>query len=324
VEQLTAIIHLLADGAYHSGEEIGQHLGITRSGVWKALKQFEQYGIDIESTHGKGYRVPDGLELLVADNITVLLTPPAKQQLSQLEILTELASTNSYLLAKAREGLHSGHVVTVEWQTAGRGRRGRPWVSPFGSNIYTSILWQFPGGARELSGLSIAVGVAIVRALEAYGIHQLQLKWPNDILWHNKKLAGVLVETFIDDLGVCHSIIGIGLNINLPKSAAGSIDQPWIDIKGIINHRPGRNRLLGLLLNELLLALPEFERTGLSAFLPEWQALDMLYGQEVTVEIMGKQETGIAQGIDNQGGLILKTNDQHKTLNAGEVTVRPK
>lgn len=322
MDQTRRIINLLSDGLFHSGEELGGLLAMSRSGVWKIIKNCEPYGLDIESVHGRGYRIAGGLEFLNQDLIVAKLSPSVRGKLTYLEIHEQIVSTNSYLLEKSHSDHSSGTVVLAEQQTAGRGRRGRTWVSPFGKNIYFSLLWTFNQGPSAVAGLSLAVGVALVRALERYGLQGLGLKWPNDLLWKRRKLAGVLIEMFVDSLGACHVVIGVGLNLSLSKTAAEPIGQPWVDIQEIINQTPQRNDLVALLLDELFLMLPEFEKKGLSSFIPEWQALDVLDNQLVRIETPQFIKEGLAKGIDGIGGLKVQIQDQIEVFHTGEVSVR--
>ena len=190
-----SIVRMLADGQFHSGEKIADSLGVSRAAIWKHLSQIrERMGIEVFAVRGKGYKLSAPLELLDTDQICSKLGDTARELLSELEILDRIDSTNSYLLALIPEGIASGYVCISEQQTAGRGRMGRRWVSPFGSNIYLSIHWQYPLPIAELSGLSLAAGVAVARCLESLGLEGIELKWPNDVLWQNRKLAGLLLE----------------------------------------------------------------------------------------------------------------------------------
>ena len=322
MEQTRRIINLLSDGLFHSGEELGALLGMSRSGAWKIIKNCEPYGLDIESVHGRGYRIAGGLEFLNQDLILAKLSPSAREKLTHLEIHEQIVSTNSYLLEKSHSDHSSATVILAEQQTAGRGRRGRTWISPFGKNIYFSLLWTFNQGPSAVAGLSLAVGVALVRALERYGLQGLGLKWPNDLLWQHRKLAGVLIEMFVDSLGACHVVIGVGLNLSLSKTAAEPIEQPWVDIQEIIHQKPRRNDLVALLIDELFLMLPEFEAKGLSPFILEWQALDVLNNQLVRIETPQFTKAGLAKGIDAIGGLKVKIQEQIEVFHTGEVSVK--
>ena len=259
------------------------------------------------------------IELLNANRIESELTK-ANQRLFQLEILNSIDSTNRYLLNK--QAAHHGMVVLAEEQTQGRGRLGRAWVSPFGSNLYLSLLWQFTGNIQELAGLSLALGIAIVNALETYGLKQIQLKWPNDILFKQQKLGGILIETKQAQQGLITAVIGIGINVHMPTDASQIINQPWIDIYSITGKQPNRNQLAGLILNELARVLVLFQSQGLNAFQDEWQRLDAFSQQAVSVNTQQGVIKGIAKGIDQYGNLLIETEGKLQTFNSAEISVR--
>ena len=207
------LITTLADGAYHSGEALGTQLNVSRTAVWKQLRKLDDLGIELQSCKRRGYRIPGGLSLLCESSIRQHLLGAAAVELRRLEIHQQVDSTNALAMQSAQLGPASGAVFLSEAQSAGRGRRGRSWVSPFGRNIYMSVVYGFTGGVAAVEGLSLAVGVAVVRALEAMGISGAELKWPNDILWSGRKLGGVLLEISGDPAGTCEVIVGIGVNV---------------------------------------------------------------------------------------------------------------
>ncbi|MGR9115203.1 MAG: bifunctional biotin--[acetyl-CoA-carboxylase] ligase/biotin operon repressor BirA [Gammaproteobacteria bacterium] len=317
-----SILSLLADGEFHSGEALSDVLGVSRSAVWKHLNSLSELGLEHSAVSGKGYRLERPLELLRQDEIEALLSPEARSALSVLEIHDQLDSTNSYLVDQAHSDAPSGSVCLAEFQSAGRGRRGRFWVSPFGCNIYLSILWRFQNGPAALSGLSLAIGVAVVRALRQQGIAGIGLKWPNDIYWQGQKLGGILVEVSGEANGPCTAVTGLGLNLFLPVQQAASITQAWTDLSKVTGQRqPPRNQLVAVLLNHLLPVMAEFETTGIAGYIDEWRGYDCLKGQSVRLYMSDQQITGIAQGIDDQGLFVLKTaEDEMKVFASGEVS----
>lgn len=311
------LLELLSDGDYHSGQQLGEHLGITRGAVWKQIQTLMTLGMDIHRVPKRGYRLCGGIDWLSADTIKAQLNTSFASKL-QLEVLKDVDSTNHYLLQRLNQA--SGYACVAEYQSAGRGRQGRRWYSPFGSNVCLSMLWHFPGGAATLSGLSLAVGVTVVEALAQYGVKQLGLKWPNDIVYQQQKLAGILIDVAGDAAGPCHAVIGIGINVAL--SSADNIDQAWTDIQRIISQKPDRNAIAGLILQGLLQALPIFENQGFAVFQDKWRALDRLYGQPVAVKGVAQTEVGIAAGVDLQGRLLVRNGEQLHCFNHGEISVR--
>jgi BirA family biotin operon repressor/biotin-[acetyl-CoA-carboxylase] ligase len=318
------LLPLLADGEFRSGQDLAEALGVSRTAVWKQVNKLAaETGLLVESVRGRGYRIPGGLDLLDSDRVSVALSPQAAGLLSSLELLESVDSTNAEALRRAEAGCAAGLVCSAEQQTAGRGRRGRQWVSPFASNLYVSLLWEFDEGAAALEGLSLAVGVAVARALATSGLPAVQLKWPNDILHEGAKLGGVLLEMVGDAAGVCQVVIGVGLNVAMPAEAAAGIDQDWTDIQTLSGGaHPGRNALLAALLNELLPLAAGFEATGFSAWRDGWQALDAFDGESVVLQAGSKKLAGIARGVDERGALVLETAQGRQTVYGGEITLR--
>lgn len=317
------ILTLLADGEFHSGTVLAKLLNISRAAVCKQLNHLvDSLGLNISAISGKGYRLDRPLELLTHEKITAALNESSKALINLLEIHDQIDSTNRYLVEQTRQQAISGWVCFAELQTAGKGRRGRVWVSPFGSNIYLSIAWQYQqGGMAALSGLSLAVGVAMIRALKAQGIDDVGLKWPNDIYHQGKKLGGILIEVSGETDGSCSAVIGVGLNLFLPENKAQTITQAWTDISQITGHPIFRNQLAGELLNQLLPVIAEFEQQGIQAYLDEWRDYDCLKGQPATLFIAQQTIEGTVEGINDQGLLLLKRNDGNiQTFASGEVS----
>lgn len=325
MNKINYLIQQLSDGEFHSGEELGNALGLTRAAIWKLIKSLNEYGIDIESITNKGYRIPDGLELLDKRKIVKYLEPQSRELLQKLEIFDSLPSTNDHLLQSLKEKQpYIVHACLAEKQTAGKGRRGRIWYSPFGTNIYLSLLWQFDKDLSQLAGLSLVIAIAVINALHQYGIKgDLGLKWPNDILWQNKKLCGILVETRGEVTEILNTVIGVGLNVRMSNVIKDKIDQPWVDIKHIVSGEVKRNQLAGLILNNLLLVIAQFEQHGLAPFISQWQKYDIACGKKITLHTVSEKLSGIARGINQSGCIMLEDNQgkiQHFSI--GEVSLR--
>ncbi|WP_160154571.1 bifunctional biotin--[acetyl-CoA-carboxylase] ligase/biotin operon repressor BirA [Microbulbifer sp. ALW1] len=321
VEPLRPLLNLLADGEVHSGESLGEALGVSRAAVWKQLQKLEPLGLQVESVKGRGYRLPGGLDLLAESDIRRHLAGDTGGLLSQIQIFDQVDSTNARLLSALDAGSGHGLVMLAEQQTAGRGRRGRSWESPFASGISISIGWQFSGGVQLLEGLSLAVGVALVRALAKFDVPDLRLKWPNDVWCRGRKLAGVLLELSGDLTDRCAVVVGIGLNMHLPAAAAEAIGQPWIDLAEV---RPGisRNALVAALLDELLPMLSDYAGAGFAHWREEWLALDQFAGADVCVQSAQQRWCGIARGVDASGALLLEMDGEQKVFHGGEVSLR--
>jgi len=318
--ELQVILGLLADGDYHSGKVLGELLGVSRTAVWKHLQKLEAYGLPLESVKGKGYRLLGGLELLDAGRITASLSAEARTGLAELELCESLDSTNRLAMTRAQSGGAHGYVCLAEHQTNGRGRRGRQWVSPYGQSVYLSVVAEFDGGAAVLEGLSLAVGVALVRALKRAGAGGVGLKWPNDVLAGGRKLAGILLEMSGDVAGVCQVVVGVGLNVSVAAGVA-DIDQPWVDVAELVPD-VSRNDLVGFILDELLPLLMSYQRLGFAAYRDEWEALHVYQGCEVELSTVALLTQGVALGVTSTGALRVDVDGSEQIFNGGEVSLR--
>jgi BirA family biotin operon repressor/biotin-[acetyl-CoA-carboxylase] ligase len=317
-----SLLTLLADGAFHSGRELGEALKISRTAVWKQIKLLEAMGLEVFSIRGRGYRIPGGVDLIELDRLNSLLGATSSILLDEVDLRLCTGSTNELALEGLRRGVHRALYV-AEQQTAGRGRRGRQWISPLASGLYFSLAWRFRCGVTALEGLSLAVGLALKRVLDRAGYRDVGVKWPNDLLVGGKKLAGVLIEVTGDTAVDSQLVIGIGLNTGLRDAEADAIDQQWSDL-----HQQGlamnRTELLAALLIELIPVLQEFERNGFKAFRDEWLAADIFRNQPVRVQTgVEAYITGIAAGVTDTGALLLQTEQELRTLHGGEVSLRP-
>lgn len=318
------ILDILKDGEFHSGETLGEKVGCSRTAVWKHLQTLEAMGLLIETTKGTGYRIVGGVDLLDGQAITGALAVAAKPHLSNINIFQTIDSTNTYARELAEKNSVSGLVILAEQQTGGRGRRGKSWVSPFAANIYLSIVWDFEQGAEALEGLSLAVGVAVRRALIAHGVQGVKLKWPNDIYVEQKKLGGILLEMIGDPAGHCSVVIGVGLNVSMPVSQASAIDQDWTDVATELQDKlPARNKLAAELISEILPLLSTFQEQGFAAYRDEWQAADAFYGQPAVISTPKQSTAGIVKGVGINGALRLELDSGNiESFIGGELSLR--
>ncbi len=265
-------------------------------------------------------RQPD---LLDHTHIQSALTPQARALLGELDLHDQIDSTNAEAMRRIEQGHHHGLVISAEQQTAGRGRRGRHWVSPHGSNIYLSAVWAFQRGAEAMSGLSLAVGVAVADALEAEGLGGIKLKWPNDILVDGAKLGGILIETVGTEAGQASAVIGVGINLQMSDSAAEQIDQRWTDAHRAGGIGSGRNQLLGGLLNHLLPLLAQFEAEGFGPWRERWMDRNAHAGVQVTLSSGDSAVAGVVRGVDDSGALLLDVGGMVSPYTGGELSLRP-
>ncbi len=316
------LLRILSDGCFHSGEQIGQQLGISRAGVWKRLRALKRQGLDLHSVRGRGHRLAAPIELLSAETIRADLPPRVSASVADIEVHHEIDSTNSELLARAT-ALPSGTVCLAEAQRMGRGRQGRHWVSPCARNLYLSLLWRFPSGPDALGGLSLAIGLAVLGALEAVGVADAGIKWPNDIVWREAKLAGVLIELSGESGGTACVVIGVGINVDMPRALAPElIDQRWTDARTALAAPLSRNRLAAMVIQHLLEMLTRYQAGGFAPLLDAWRARDVLAGRSVRVSNGAIAIDGIARGVDTGGALLLEQDGVIRRCHAGDVQVR--
>ncbi len=318
---LKPLIKALADGQYHSGESLGEALGISRAAVWKQIQQLSAFGLTVASSKGLGYCLPEGVDLYNPANIVAKLSGPVRQHLGVFSVFDEVESTNLYLQSQPPEHLA---ICLAEFQSAGKGRRGRQWVSPMGASVCLSIQLRAESGVASLEGLSLAVGVVVAQALESLGVSDVALKWPNDILLNGKKLGGILIEVGGDLSGDCHAIIGLGLNVRMPEQAAETIDQPWVDLKSA-GFVLARDELAATLIEYLVALANGFERQGFARYQEAWMARAAYLGLEVTLTSAAHSVDGVFQGVDEKGAIVLRgdeTKGEAKAFTGGELSLR--
>jgi BirA family transcriptional regulator, biotin operon repressor / biotin---[acetyl-CoA-carboxylase] ligase len=313
-------LRLLSDGEFRSGAALARTLGVSRTSVWKSLQGVEQAGVPLTRLHARGYRLAAPIDWLDPEAIRGHLG--VHGQLYRMRIEDMLASTNTTLLQEATAGAPSGSMLATELQTRGRGRRGRDWHSGLGGALTFSVLWRFEQGAGYLAGLGPAVGVALVRALRAFGVQDTALKWPNDVLVRHQKVAGTLVEIQGDVLGPSAAVIGIGVNFQLDEMTRQRIDQAVIDLR-TAGVPADRNRVLAQLLIELAEVLNVFAARGFGALRKEWEGMHVYSGRAVSVRLPdGAQQEGTVAGVGDDGALLLQTSSGLRRFHSGEVSLR--
>ena len=314
-------LRLLADGEFRSGEAMARTLGVSRASVWNALHGLDGAGLDIFKVKGRGYRLAEPLVWLERAAVERALGAGAGR--FALEVCDLAPSTSTLLLERAAAGASTGSVIAAEWQTAGRGRRGRSWHAAPGAALTFSLLWRFEQGVGALSGLSLAAGLAVVRALERCGVAGAGLKWPNDVLWHGCKLAGLLVEVQGEANGPGAAVIGVGINCRLPDAVRERIDQPVTDIARILDTTVDRNRLLAETLDALAQTLDAFARDGFAPLRGEWQRRHFYQDRAVRLTLPdGGTLDGIVRGAAEDGALLLETTTGLRRIHSGDISLR--
>ena len=317
----------LCDGEFHSGEDLAKALGVTRSAVWKAANALRDLGTPMEAVRNRGYKLPGASEPLAAANIRKHLSAAVKERLTRLDVAWSTASTNTELVERPYPAQGRSEVLLAEFQTAGRGRRGRTWLAPPGGAVCLSLSWTFPEVPRDAGSLSLAVGVCVLRALNALGVQDVRLKWPNDILVGDRKLGGILIELRAEAAGAACVVVGIGLNVVLGSELIEQIAATGlqaIDLVTVTGGAVSRNALAGQIVEHCIRGLLEFEQEGLRPFVEEWREADALRGRQLAVSVGNEVVRGLARGIDLSGALMVETpqGGLQKFL-SGEVTVRP-
>lgn len=315
----------LADGEFHSGEELAGILGVTRSAVWKATGTLRALGTPLSAVRNRGYQLGHASEPLEAERIRAQLARPVSERVTRLETAWSIESTNTTLSARPYPRAGTSEVLLAEFQTAGRGRRGRAWLAPPGGAVCLSLSWTFPAVSQDLGALGLVIGVCLVRALAGLGLAEVRLKWPNDLLLRDRKLGGVLIEMRAEAAGSACVVIGIGLNVAMGEALVRTISATGIQATDLT--RAGitvaRNALVAALVTACIEGLLEFERAGLKPFLEDWRRADALRGRPVNVTGGEGIARGLARGIDVHGALMVETHEGVQRFVSGDVTVRP-
>ncbi|WP_223506876.1 bifunctional biotin--[acetyl-CoA-carboxylase] ligase/biotin operon repressor BirA [Pseudomonas sp. GL-RE-29] len=314
---MLTLLKLLKDGRFHSGQALGAALGVSRSAVWKQLQHLEaELGLSIHKVRGRGYQLAAPLTLLDPHEIGRLAPSCNWPAL----VIDSIDSTNAEALRAIDRGQAAPFIVVAERQTAGRGRRGRKWVSPFAENIYYSLVLRIEGGMRQLEGLSLVVGLAVMHTLRDLGISAAGLKWPNDVLVGQKKIAGILLELVGDPADVCHVVLGVGINVNMQLT--DEVDQQWTSMRLESGKMFDRNQLVAELGLTLQRYLARHQASGFSAIQSEWEQNHLWQGRAVSLVAGVSQIAGEVLGIDSQGALRLKVDGVEKVFSGGELSLR--
>ncbi|MBP9722519.1 MAG: biotin--[acetyl-CoA-carboxylase] ligase [Gammaproteobacteria bacterium] len=331
------ILQLISDENYHSGQKLAEIFGTSRAAISKRVSKINQFleeqltNYHINTIVGKGYCLNQQFDYLCLETIRKQLLTPA-----ELIFFPVLNSTNDYLINKHLLD-NQFTVCFTEMQTAGRGRSTQAgkkiWYSPFGNNIYCSMGWNYYGNQNLLLGLSLVAGLSVAEVLTDHGATNVGLKWPNDVLLDNKKIAGILMEIIGEPNGSCKLVLGFGINIGdnynnkLLTSLEQNINQPWVNLKNNLktnlknNLNITRNIIIINLLNKFISYYNFFIKDGLKDFLQKWQKYDVLHDRLVNIKLANENKLGKALGLDNQGALLVEINSKQQVFYSGEVSV---
>jgi BirA family biotin operon repressor/biotin-[acetyl-CoA-carboxylase] ligase len=314
------LIQKLVKGEFLSGQALGDELGVSRAAISKHIAALQDMGFDIFSVTGKGYRLAEPIELLSEEKIVSHIEQ--SNITTKVEVHNVIDSTNSYLMRRLPNQNTPGQVCIAEYQSAGRGRRGRQWISPFGSHIYMSMYWSLEQGMSSAMGLSVVAALAVSDAIKALYKTDVELKWPNDIYFKGVKLAGILIDLEGQAMEPCHCVIGIGLNINMPAKSAELVDQPWTDLSSAIGVEIDRNILAASIISALIKRLEVHSETGINTMVAQWHEHDVYFNKAVSLITGDKATRGICRGINAQGALLLEVNGKVSPVYGGEVSLR--
>lgn len=316
-----SVLRLLSHTDFRSGEEIAALLGVSRASISNALADLGEFGVEVFKLRGQGYRLEQPIEWLDVAALSDALGD--SRTAFNLEVADVVASTNTLLLQKAALGAPHASVLAAEHQTQGKGRRGRSWETTLGGSLTFSMLWRFNHGIAQLGGLSLAVGVALIRAMKEIGIDDAAVKWPNDLIHRYRKIAGILIELQGEALGPAAAVIGVGLNLRLGDAAKQRIDQAVTDVQGVLGGIPPRNELLALLLVHMRDVLQQFEEEGFASLREEWQAAHAYHERPVALLLpSGLRESGHVRGVAEDGTLLVDTGAGPRRFAAGEISLR--
>jgi BirA family biotin operon repressor/biotin-[acetyl-CoA-carboxylase] ligase len=314
------ILRLLSDGDLHSGEDLALSLGITRAAVWNQIRRLRTEGLSIAATAGGGYQLGCKFEGLDSAEIEKHL----KQEgcfLFQCRVEDVIDSTNTRLLLQSVKSNVHRQALFAEFQTIGRGRRGDKWVSPPGSGICFSLGYVFDTPPATFSALSLVVGISLIEALQKVGVRGIKLKWPNDIVRGDEKVAGILIEMRAEASGASRTVIGIGVNFELPEEVAKLVDRPVGDLGYHVTEKFNRNQVAAKILHVLGVNLLRFETAGFTAFHDDWRESDALSGRNILLALGTRQVEGVSRGVDENGALLLETNNGLESFLSGHLTV---
>jgi BirA family biotin operon repressor/biotin-[acetyl-CoA-carboxylase] ligase len=315
----------LANGEFHSGEQLAEKLGVSRGAVWKAAESLRELGATLHAVRNKGYRLRSGSDALDSRQIASLLPETVRSHVRSVDAAWTVDSTNSALLARPNPPLGSCEVMLAEYQTAGRGRRGRAWLAPPGGSICLSLCWVFREVPQDLGALGLIIGVCALRALRESGLEEARLKWPNDLVVEDKKLGGILIDLRAESAGPACVVIGIGLNVALGANLLEAIGETGVSAIDLVTaglERPSRNALAAGLITQIVRGLLAFEKEGLRPFAEEWRGADALRGRQIDVHTLEGVARGLARGIDLHGALVVETPQGVRRFISGDVTVR--
>tara|TARA_B100001250_G_scaffold285849_1_gene247904 strand:+ start:122 stop:1096 length:975 start_codon:yes stop_codon:yes gene_type:complete len=318
----TKLLEIISNGNVYSGQDLAASLNVSRTAVWKSIKHLETLGLEIRAIRGKGYQLRKKFEFLSKEEISRMMTLQSKKSCKDIGVVFKTNSTNLYLLNQLDSEAIHGSVVFAEYQSEGRGRRNKRWISPIGSGICFSVGWRFEVMPISLGLLSLYMGIAVARSLNSLKIKEVGLKWPNDIITTGHKIGGILLDIRGESTGPLDVIVGVGINYELPKYRLISVDQPIIDVCSVSKKSFSRNMIAASLLSNVLEILHDLQTGANLNLLNEWRQFDYYIGKEATLILPNEKITGILKGVDEQGSLLMLVDGKLLSYRSGEVSLR--
>lgn len=318
----SALLAMLADGQFHSGQELANKLGVSRTAIWKHLAAIRDKGLDVNAIKGKGYSLSAPVELLDETIITRLLRPNVRQRLSGLKIFHEIDSTNRYIRETAATNSGHAQVVLAEYQSQGKGRGNNRWFTGMASGLCLSIGWHYDSAPATLSALSLATGVVLTRSLRQFGDRAIQLKWPNDLVYGTAKLGGILIESRGQLAGSVEVIIGIGINVQLSRQVIDLIEQNVTDLATVFGTTPSRNNLASVIINHMFELLENYPVRGFESYVDDWRSLDYARGKQAVIHLPNQDIAGKIVDIDESGHLLMSVNGKLVKFSSGDLSLR--
>ncbi len=246
-----------------------------------------------------------------------------RSRVAKVEVFEEIESTNSYLMQQPAPTAGTSRIAIADQQTAGRGRLEKTWQSPAGSGLYLSTSYTFDNKPDNIACLTLAIGVAVAKALRNLGVHDIKLKWPNDLIVNDGKLGGILTELQSDtNHGIC-VVVGIGLNINMRSKIDDSVATVGrvADLHEVLSSVPNRDALATFVIESIVDALTEFDSYGFKSFHAAWHEFDWFKDKSVSVANTSEKITGVVSGIDKDGALLVKRGDEIERVVSGVVSI---
>jgi len=316
------LLEIISSGEVHSGEELATKLNVSRAAVWKSIRYLKTLGLKIKAIRGKGYCLDKKFEFLSPQDIRKMMSKRSKKSCQDIDIFFQIKSTNLHLLNRLSHNSIHGFTIFAEYQSEGRGRRNKKWISPIGSGVCFSIGWHFEVMPISLELLSLYMGVAVARSLDSIGIENVGLKWPNDIIVGERKIGGILLDIKGESTGPLNIVIGIGINYELPKHPPLNIDQPVTDICSTTGERFSRNMISAILLSNIFEILYDLELGKNLNLINEWRKYDCYLGRKAALILPNQKIIGVLKGVDDQGSLLMLVDGELSSYRSGEVSLR--